>query len=235
MGAKKTNEISISDLINILKSRWISLLVVGILVAAISFAYSSFFIVPQYRATAQMFVDTRRESSDGKDTYIQSSHITAAKELASTYVYIIKTNTVLNAVINDLGLDMSYSALSSKISVSVVDETQILKVNVTDENKDRALKIAQKLVELTPTIINAKIDSGKLILIDDPAVSKNPVSPNIANNTLIGFLVGVVALYTFYIVSYLLDNKIKSVDDIQRVLDLPVLGVIPSLEKIASK
>ncbi len=232
---KKSTEINITELINIVKTKWLVILLAGVLVAAISFVYSNFFIVPQYRATAQMFVDTRRESSEGKDTYIQSSHITAAKELAPTYVHIIKTNTVMNAVIDQLGLDMSSGELSSKIGISIVDSTQILKISVTDADRDKALKIAEKLVEVTPMLINVKIDSGKLISIDNPSVSAGPVSPNISGNTVVGFAVGVILLFGLFVIQNLLDNKIKTTEEIQQILDIPVLGVIPALEHTAAK
>lgn len=231
----KSNEISVSDLINILKIRWLPILLAGVILAVLTFGYTKIFIVPQYASSAQLFVDTRRESSEGKDTYIQSSHITAAKELANTYIHIIKTNTILNTVIEELGLNTSYSALRGKISVQVVEDTQILKVSVTDADPKVALAIVSKIVELTPSIINAKIDSGKLISIDSPVVTAAPVSPNTLSNTVIGFVCGVLAVYIYFVVLRLLDNKIKSVEDIQKALDLPVLGVIPALDSISSK
>ena len=231
----KSNEISVSDLINILKIRWLPILLAGIILAVLTFGYTKIFVVPQYASSAQLFVDTRRESSEGKDTYIQSSHITAAKELANTYIHIIKTNTILNTVIDELGLNTNYSALRSKISVQVVEDTQILKISVSDADPKVALSIVSKIVELTPTIINAKIDSGKLISIDSPVVTSSPVSPNTLSNTVIGFICGVLAVYIYFVVVRLLDNMIKSVEDIQKALDLPVLGVIPAIDNISSK
>lgn len=231
----KSNEISVSDLINILKIRWLPILLTGVILAVLTFGYTKLFIIPQYAASAQLFVDTRRESSEGKDTYIQSSHIVAAKELATTYIHVIKTNTILNSVIDELGLNTNYSALRGKISVSVVEDTQILKISVTDADPQTALSIVSKLVELTPTVINAKIDSGKLISIDSPVVTSSPVSPNTMSNTVIGFVCGVLVVYIYFVIVRLLDNKIKSVEDIQKTLDLPVLGVIPALEHISSK
>ena len=231
----KSNEISISDLINILKLRWIPILLAGVILAVLTFGYTKIFVVPQYAASAQMFVDTRRESSEGKDTYIQSSHINAAKELANTYIHIIKTNTIINSVIDELDLKLSYNALRAKINVQVVEDTQILRINVNDANPELALAIVTKLVELTPELINAKIDSGKLISIDSPVVTTAPVSPNTFRNTFVGFVVGVMIVYVFFLITRLLDNKIKSVEDIQKTLDLPVLGVIPTLDNISSK
>ncbi len=235
MDKKYTKELNLSDFIGILKSHWLVLLVTAVFCAVLAFGYSKIFVTPLYRASAQMFVDTRKVSSEGKDTYINQTQIAAAKELASTYVHIIKTNTVLNKVIEELDLDMNHNQLKNKISAEVVDETQLLKIYVTHADKKTALEIAEKLVEIAPDMVNEKVDSGKLISIDDPEVSSSPVSPNVTQNTLIGFIAGFVLLYIFFLVRRLLDNKFKSAESIQKILDLPVLGVIPSLDKVSSK
>ncbi len=235
MDKKYTKELNLSDFIGILKSHWLVLLVTAVFCAVLVFGYSKIFVTPEYRASAQMFVDTRKASSEGKDTYINQTQIAAAKELASTYVHIIKTNVVLNKVIEELDLDMSHNQLKNKITAEVIDDTQLLKIYVTDANKETALKIAEKLVEIAPDMVNEKVDSGKLISIDQPEVSSSPVSPNVTQNTLIGFIAGFVLLYIFFLVRRLLDNKFKSAESIQKILDLPVLGVIPSLDKVSSK
>ena len=232
---KNTKELNLSDLLVIIKSHWMALLAATVLCALVVFGYSKVFITPQYRASAQLFVDTRKVSSEGKDTYMSQTQIAAAKELAATYVHIIKTNTVLNAVIEELDLDISYNQLKNKITAEVVDETQLLKIYVTDTDKATALKIAEKLVEIAPDMVNEKVDSGKLVSIDNPEVSSAPVSPNVSQNTLIGAALGFVLLYGYYLIKRLLDNKFKSAESIQKTLDLPVLGVIPALDKLTSK
>ncbi len=232
---KNTRELNLGELFSILKGRWLIILVAAVVVAAAVFGYNKLFVTPMYRASAQLFVDVRKESSDEHNTYTNAANITAAKELANTYVHVIKTNTVLNQVIEELDLDMTYSQLNAKIAAKVVDETQILEIYVTDANKKRALDIVTKIVELAPGIINEKIDSSRLIQINDPEVSSSPVSPNVFGNTAIGFVAGFVLVYVYFLVMRLLDNKFKSAESIQRILDLPVLGVIPTVDKVTSK
>ena len=229
------NVINLLDIFNVLRMRWLYILISGILLAAISFCYFSFFVPEQYSASAQLFIDIRKVSSEGKDTYINSTHITTAKELASTYAHIIETNIVLDEVIDELDLNMNMGALASKINISIIEDTPVLRVSVIDTDYNRALKIVTKVIEVAPDVINAKIDSGKLIAIDKPTVSTTPVSPNITRNTLIAFIVGAGICYGIFLFIRMIDNKIKTPDDIQRVLDMPFLGVIPSLEHIQKK
>lgn len=231
MEKKKDNELNISDLLNILRARWLTLLIVGVLTAAIGFCYSYFFIVPQYRASAKMMVDTRTDFT----TSITSSQLSTAKQLALTYAEVIKTNAILNPVIEELGLEESFGSLNSKFTVSVVEDTQMLQLYIVDTDPDRALKIIEKIVELAPGIMNEKFSSSYILSVDIPVVTSSPISPNIPRNTVFAFIVGFAGVYIYFLIKRLLDNKFKSADDIGRILDIPVLGVIPALENISSK
>ena len=233
MGNNKENVISIFELFHILKKRWLLLLVTGIFTATIGFFYSSVFITPQYRASAKMMIDTRNDLS----STITSSQLSVAKQLALTFAEIIKTNAVLNPVIEELGLEETHLSLKGKLSIRVIEDTQILQINLTYPDSKKALEILEKIVEVAPKIINESkdINSGRIILIDIPVSSSSPISPNISRNTVIAFLVGFVGVYVFFLVKRILDNKIRSAEDILTIFDLPVLGVIPDPSRIASK
>lgn len=233
MGNNKENVISIFELFHILKKRWLLLLVTGIFTATIGFFYSSVFITPQYRASAKMMIDTRNDLS----STITSSQLSVAKQLALTFAEIIKTNAVLNPVIEELGLEETHLSLKGKLSIGVIEDTQILQINLTYPDSKKALEILEKIVEVAPKIINESkdINSGRIILIDIPVSSSSPISPNISRNTVIAFLVGFVGVYFFFLVKRILDNKIRSAEDILTIFDLPVLGVIPDPLRIASK
>lgn len=210
-------------------------MIAGIVAASITFCYFNFFVTEQYSASAQLYIDIRKISSEGKETYINSVHITTAKELAATYAYVLETNIVLDEVIDDLDLNISQSTLASKINVSIIEDIPVLKISVIDEDRKLAYLIVKKIVEIAPDIINAKIDSGKLVSIDKPTVSSSPVSPNVVQNTLIGGVLGVVLCYGVCVLIVLSNNKIKTPEDIQKILNMPILGSIPSLDHIEQK
>ncbi len=231
MENKKTNELNLSDLFNIFMAKWTRLLIGAVLAAALAFGYTSLFIVPQYRASAQMFVDARSD----ENSVITSAQLSTAKQLVLTYAEVIETNTILNAVIKDLDLEESYTQLANKVTVQVVQDTQILKISVTDADPEKALSIVEKIVEVTPVILNQKMSSSKIASIDDPDVTSSPISPNVTRNTILGFIIGLVLVYAYYLIRKLLDNKFKSAEDVQNILDLPALGVIPVVENISSK
>ncbi len=231
MGNKKNNELSISDLLSIIKLKWFIILIVGVLVAALSFAYSSYFIVPKYRASAQMIVDARSDET----TVITNSQLNTAKQLVLTYAEVIENNLILNAVVEELELEENYKQLQEKISVEVIEDTQILQIYVVDADPEKALDIVEKIVELTPVILSERISSSKIASVNEPDVTSSPISPNVFRNTLLGFVLGVVLIYAYFIAKKLLDNRFKSAEDIQKVLDLPVIGVIPALDHVTSK
>lgn len=232
MENKKNNELNISDLLNIFTAKWSVILIAGLLSAAVAFGYTSLFIVPQYRASAQMFVDARSD----ENSVITSAQLSTAKQLVLTYAEVIETNSILNTVIDELSLEENYKQLQQKVNVQVVQDTQILKINVTDPDPEKALRIVEKIVEVTPVVLNQKMSSSKIGPIDDPDVTSSPISPNVTRNTVVGLLIGVVLVYGYFLVKKLLDNKFKSAEDIQKVLDLPALGVIPIVDNsISSK
>ncbi len=229
----KDGILNIGDLLTVLKVRWLVVLLVGILAAVIGFVYSNFFMIPQYRASAKMMVDTRSDTS----ATISSAQLSVAKQLALTFAEVIKTNTVIEPVIDELGLDESYGSVVSKLSIRVIENTQILQLSYIDEDPAKALKTIEKIVELAPQIINENkdISSGRILSVDIPVVSSSPISPNVTRITLLAFAIGLFGTYVIFVFVRVLDNKVKSADDIVRKLDLPVLGVIPDLDHISSK
>ncbi len=231
MDNKKSNELNLYDLLSILKARWVMILIVAVITAAVAFGYSKFLVVPQYRATAQMIVDARND----ENSVITNSQLNTAKQLVLTYAEIIETNSILNAVIEELDLEENYKQLQNKVTVHAVEDTQILQIHVTDADPEKALNIVRKIVEVTPVILDEKIASSKIASIDDPDVTSSPISPNVTRYALIGFVAGFILMYAYFLLRKLFDNKIRSAEDIQTILDLPVLGVIPALEHVTSK
>lgn len=219
----KMPTVDISQLIFAVLRRWLILLLVGILSATVCFAYSSYFITPTYRATSTMLVDLRNSMHENL-TY---EKINLSEKYATTIAYIMRTNTVLQPVIDELDLDMSPSSLASRIRVSTIEDSMLLKVSVDHHDKAMALKIIKELDKRGPEVINEKITSGYIIEIESPVVSSKPINPNILKNTIMGALVGIILTAFVIIVIRLFNDRVKSTADLQTIIDAPVLGVIP--------
>ena len=219
----KMPTVDISQLIFAVFRRWLILLLVGVLSAVVCFAYSSYFITPTYRATSTMLVDLRNSMHENL-TY---EKINLSEKYATTIAYIMRTNTVLQPVIDELDLDMSSSALASRIRVTTIEDSMLLKVSVDHHDKTMALKIIKALDKRAPEVINDKLTSGYIIEIESPVVSSKPINPNIPKNTLMGALVGMFLTALIIIVIGLFNDRVKSTTDLQTIVNVPVLGVIP--------
>ncbi len=219
--------LDIMQLLRVVLRKWFIVVIAGIIAAVIGFIYSSYYITPLYKASSTMLVDLRNSVHED----LSSEQINVAEKYVSTFAYIMKTNTVLQPVIDDLGLKESVSSLASKINIYTLEETLLIRVSINHPDPNLAVKIVKSIGQNAPEIINQRITSGYITEIEAPSVTINPVTPNIPQYTVTAAVLG-VALAVFVIVAFaLFNNKIKSVEELQDAVDLPLLGVIPTLHK----
>ena len=156
--------------------------------------------------------------------------VTAATKLVETYSIIVKSDTVLSRVIDDLGLNLNYGELKDKVTVKSVNSTQVMEISVEDADPAAAQIICQKITQVCPELIKDAVEAGSVKLISAASTPVQPVSPNTLKNTAVGALLGLVACAGVLVLRMLLNNKINSDSDVEKYLELPVLGVIPVYE-----
>lgn len=218
--------IDLLELLGVLRQHILALLLTTVLAALAGFLVSSFVLTPQYQASALMIVNTRQDASAN----VTSDQLTSASRLVSTYSIIVKSDTVLNQVIANLGLNMTYETLASKVEVSAVDETQVMEITVTDPNPDGARQVCEQITQVAPDAILTAVEAGSVKVISAASVDPDPVSPNIPRNTAIAGVLGLVVCVGILFLRVLLDNKINTEDDVTKHLGLTVIGVIPNYE-----
>ena len=216
--------IDLREYISIIKKKWFIMAILCVVCVAASTVYSFFIAKPVYQAETTLIVKT--EKTEGTNT-VTSDQIKTTQQLAVTYGEIIKSRKVLDDVIKNLDLDESYGQLSGKISVSTVSDTQIIKVSVQDTNKSNAAKIANEIPKVFAKEAIRIADANGVEVIDKAQTPVNPVSPNKKMNILIAGVLGVmIGLFIIFIIEFL-NTKIKTPQDIEKELGLPLLGVIP--------
>ena len=209
------------DLLEVLNAvrQHIAVLILCTLATAIAgFAITHFLITPQYESSALMIVNTRQDTT----STVTSDQINSATKLVSTYSIIIKSDTVLQQVIDDLGLSLSYSDLKGRVTVSAVDDTQVMKITVRSNNPEWARQVCDGITEA--------VEAGSVKVISQASYSDVPVSPNIKKNTMLGAMVGLVLCLGVIFLQVILDNKINTEEDVAKYLDMTVVGVIPVYE-----
>jgi len=137
------DEIDLLELARLLWSHALQIAAAGIAAAVICLLVCTFVLTPRYQASVNLIVNSRQDGNAS----ITSDNINSARNLIDTYAVIIKSNIVLNDVIEQLGLDMTYRQLLACISVDGVGSTQIMSITVTNEDPALAGKIVQAIAE----------------------------------------------------------------------------------------
>ena len=220
-------EIDLSQLFYILWNNVVWILLAAVLCADIGYGIATFVKTPIYTASADMLVNNRQNTTSSDTSTVTSSDLNASSSLVSTYSIILKSHTVLEEVINTLGLDYSYSELANMVSVSTVNDTQVMRVTVKDADPQVAMDIVAQIVSIAPAVIVDKAEVGSVKTVDQPWSSGRPVSPDKKRYIFVFATAGALLMCMFLILRELMNNTFKTEADITRELGLPILGVIP--------
>ena len=234
MEEKKVSEAKSLDLVKLARvvlRKWILVALVGLISVIIGFVYSNFFITPLYSSSSIMLVDFRNSVHED----LSSEQINVAEQFVPTVAFIVKTKDVLQTVKEELDLKESTSSLASRIQVQTMDDTFLIRITVRHPNPKAAYSIVKAVSKASTEYINQKITSGYITEIESPSVSSKPVSPNVLRYTRIAGHLGVFVSVFAIVIFSLFDNKVKSIEELQETVDLPILGVVPALHKNSGK
>ena len=229
MKEQNTMEIDVFQLLNTLWKRKLIIALVAIVTGAIAFAYSSFIIKPEYTSTTRIYVVNRNQ---GDKTGLTNQDLQAGSYLVKDYREIILSQDVLEKVVTDLKLNMSTKGLASKIQVTVPVDTRIVSISVKDKQPEEASRIANSLREVAAQKIINVTRVSDVTTLEEARPATSPSSPNIRRNTLVGFLGGLGVVVVVVLLIELLDVRVKRPEDIEDVMQIPLLGVIPNLDKL---
>lgn len=220
--------ISLQELFQTLKKRFILILSLTILSTMIGGIVSYFYLTPVYQASIKLLVQ------NSSTTFINASEINTNLQLINTYNVIIKDPAILDIVRNELSLEhITTEALISKINVSGVGNSQVVKITVQDTDQFIARDIANTTATVFESEISNIMNVDNVNILSKAKATENqaPIKPNkksfIAISMFVGLLLGVGLAILF---DYL-DNTLKTEQEIESILGIPVIGAISSMEK----
>ncbi|WP_100400341.1 YveK family protein [Bacillus sp. FJAT-44742] len=220
--------ISLKEILETLKKRIVMIIAITLAAVGISAAISFFVLTPIYETSTQILVN---QSPTEQQTY-STSDIDTNRELINTYNVIIKSPTILESVREELGLERSYNSLNNQINVAAEGDSQVVSISVQDPDPVMAVNIANMTANVFERdIVNImSVDNVSILSTAELTEEMSPVSPQPMLNMAIAFVVGLMAAVGLAFLLEFLDNTIKTEQDIERGLELPVLGVIPEMD-----
>ena len=224
-------EIDLQDLFGLLLHKAWIIILAAIVTAAIGFAVSFFLITPQYESTTSIYIST----SKGNENSMTYSDAQLASQLTKDYEELILGRTVLEKVINTYGLTESYESLKSRVTVANTSNTRIITITVKDPNPQNAQILANSIRDAAAVHIKDVTDVEAVNVADEANLPESPCEPSVPKWTVIAAFIGMVLSACIIVVQYLMDDTIKSSEDIEKYLELSTLGLIPNFETVEKK
>ena len=229
MKDQNTLEIDVFQLFRTLWKRKLVILLVAIITSSVAFAYSTFVIKPEFTSTTRIYVVNRNQ---GEKSGLTNQDLQAGSYLVKDYREIILSQDVLEKVVSDLKLDLTPKGLANKIKVTVPVDTRIVSISVSDYKPDEASRIANALREVAAQKIITVTRVSDVTTLEEARPAIAPSSPNIRRNTVMGAGLGAGLVIVVVLLIELFDNRVKRPEDIEEVMEISLLGVIPKLDKV---
>lgn len=216
--------IDLREYFDIIRKRMWIIAVITVGCILVSAVVSFFILKPVYEASTTLMVN---KAKNQENSVINYEDVMLNQKLAITYGEIVKSRAVLERVIFDLNLDVNYEALKKQIIVLPVKDTEIMNITVQDKNPKLAKKIANKIPQVFTQEVFRITKADSVQVIDMARIPKDPIKPKkLLNIVIAAFLGMMLSVFVIFLMEYL-DNTIKTPDDVEKYLGLPVIGVIP--------
>ena len=216
-------EIDLLELLMVMKKHLAAILLAGIVGLVIMFAYTSFLVTPLYSASSMMYVMPDNSNSNSSTL----SDMQVGQQLTSDYSSMIKSRSFMEDVIKKLNLTIDYQQLLGKVEVTNPTSSRILQVTVNDPNPQTAADIANEMASVAESKLKEITGMQAIKIYEEAAVPDRPSSPSLKKNCALGLLAGLVLAMAVITVLYLLDDTIKTEDDIEKYLGMTTLAVLP--------
>lgn len=226
---QQINEEQEIDLIEVfykLKSCWKGIFIMALCGILVGLLYGSLIVKPTYTSTAMVYLRSN------KTTTLSLDDLQIGNQLTKDYEIIFKSRPVLEKTIQDLHISMTTDALSNRITITNPEDSRILKISVESSNPVLSKNIVNSIMENGIDTVS-EIDSQEPYVIEKGIVNTKNVSVSKKKTAIMGGLIGVLVAVGYILVQYLLKDTISSADDIEKVLNVPVLAIIAEDETLA--
>lgn len=230
MEQTKEIDIDLRKIFYMMRTKVIFIILITLFVGILAGCYTHFLIDPTYTANVKLYVYSNTDRVTTSSSITQNE-IAASQELVNTYIYVLQSDTVLEKVSEDLGLNGADS-IKKMVSANLVEDTQAFQVTVRSKDPNLSAKIANSIAKIAPAEIVRVVKAGGVEIIDYAKVPSAPSAPNTQKNIMVGALAGFFISFALFFIYEMFDSTITNAKDIEREFEIPVLGTIPRLDAI---
>lgn len=228
-------ELDLKELLLVFWEKKIEIILIIAIFATIGVAYSLIFVTPTYKASTTLLLATN-SSSGTEGTSITTTDMTLNSKLVSTYSELVKSsNKIIRTVISNLNLNISENELKDSISVTSKTNTEVIEITVKNENPTLAAKIANEMAKVFIGDVKEYYGIENVHIVDEAEVPQNPSNINPTKDVAMFIFVGVAISVVYVIIASMLDTKIKSEGDIEKITGCRVLVTLPLYERDSYK
>ena len=220
-------EIDLKELFDFIKGKLGTLAIITISVCLLGCVYGLFIQKPMYKSYTTVILG----GSESTSSAITQNDININRNLVETYAQIVKSRRVLDQVICELKLDTTYEELNNKIAVTALNNTEIIKITVNDTDAKKAMNIANVTASYFTDEIVDLYNMNNVNVLDKAFQSDTPYNINVMKQIIIYFMIGFVLAAGILFVIFYFDRTIKSVEQVEQKIKLPILGSVQELTK----
>ncbi len=218
--------IDLSKLFLILKKNMKYLIILPIVFLVLSMVITFVFMTPKYSSSTQVLVNQKET-----DNQIMAQQVQSNLQLVNTYSEIIKSPRILDKVSKNLKGKYSSKEISGMLTVSNQAESQILNIAVENESREAASKVANEIANVFSKDVSKIMNVDNVSILSKADTNGNQISPQPLVNSVVGIFLGLIVALIIIFLKEILDKRIKTEEDVEEILDLPVLGTIQDFSK----
>ena len=225
-------ELDLKELFDLFMSKIFQILIIIIVFIGIGVVYTLGFVEPKYSAKTTLVL----ASTSGSDASnaITTTDVNLNQKLVSTYSEIVRSDAVVSTVIKNLELSIKDNELKKQVSVSAVEDADIIRITVTNEDADEAAKIANEIAKVFSDKVKDIYKINNINVLDQAVPDYTPSNINHTKDVIIFAFIGAVISVAYVLIANMLDTTIKSTEDIEKGFGIPVLVSIPLIDNIAN-
>ncbi len=234
-------EIDLKQLFEMFWNKKAQIILIILIFMVIGVIYSVGFVTPMYSSSTTLVLAGTASSTEEQSTNtITTADLTINSKLVATYSELVKSKNILGQVISNLGINVNEEQLRQNVQVTSVEDTELIEITVSNENAEYAAKIANEIAKVFEEKIAKEIyNINNVHIVDEATVSANPSNVNHLKDIVIFAFIGVVVAGMYVLITNMLDTTVKTQEDIEKEIKIPVLASIPmydmEMEKLKKK